>query len=73
MVEQGYWSSRPVPAWVMIGVWIVLQFLNGFASLAQTAQSGGVAYGAHAGGFIGGLLLTLALRPRGQRPLRRYR
>jgi len=62
-----------VPAWLMIGVWIVLQFLNGFASLAQTAQSGGVAYGAHVGGFVGGLVLTLVLRPRRPGPLRRYR
>jgi rhomboid family protein len=56
-----------VPAYVMIGVWIVLQFLNGVASLSQTAQTGGVAYGAHIGGFVGGLALTLLLRPRGGR------
>ena len=48
----------------MIGVWIVIQFTTGLASVAQTAQSGGVAYGAHVGGFISGLLLCLLLRPR---------
>ena len=52
-----------VPAYVMIGVWVVLQFLNGLASVAETAQSGGVAYGAHIGGFVGGVVLTLVLRP----------
>lgn len=63
-----------VPAYVMIGVWIVLQFLNGVASLSQTAQTGGIAYGAHIGGFVGGFLLTLLLRPRGsRRPVGRYR
>src|SRR5215472_17964081 len=62
-----------VPAYVMIGVWIVLQFLNGVASVSQTAQTGGVAYGAHIGGFVGGLVLTLLLRPRGSRRPTRYR
>lgn len=60
-----------VPAYVMIGVWIVLQFLNGVASVGQTAQSGGVAYGAHLGGFLGGLVLTLLLRPGPARQRRR--
>jgi membrane associated rhomboid family serine protease len=60
-----------VPAYVMIGIWIVLQFLNGLASVGQTAQSGGVAYGAHIGGFLGGLVLTLVLRPRSTGPRRR--
>ena len=61
-----------VPAWVMIGVWIALQFVNGAASFAHTQQSGGVAYGAHVGGFLAGLLLTFLLRPRRRRPARGY-
>jgi len=56
-----------VPAYVMIGVWILLQFFNGLAGVAQTAQSGGVAYGAHIGGFVGGIVLTLVLRPSSRR------
>ena len=59
-----------VPAWLMIGVWIALQVLNGVATVGQTAQTGGVAYGAHIGGFGGGLLLALLLRPA---PARRRR
>ncbi len=51
-----------VPAYFMIGLWIVLQFINGFASIANTSETGGVAYGAHIGGFIAGLILTFLLR-----------
>jgi membrane associated rhomboid family serine protease len=61
-----------VPAYVMIGLWIVLQFVSGAASLGYTQQSGGVAYGAHVGGFLCGLLLTFLLRPARRQPLRPY-
>jgi membrane associated rhomboid family serine protease len=61
-----------VPAYLMIGFWIVLQFVNGAASLGNTQQSGGVAYGAHIGGFICGLLLTFVLRPSRRRTVRPY-
>ena len=50
-----------VPAYVMIGLWIVTQVIAGFGSLADT-QSGGVAYFAHIGGFVAGLVLTFLLR-----------
>jgi membrane associated rhomboid family serine protease len=53
-----------VPAWAMIGYWIVLQFINGFASLGvNTAETGGgVAYFAHIGGFIAGAALVWLFR-----------
>lgn len=52
-----------VPAIVMIGMWAVFQFVAGFASITASAQTSGVAYMAHIGGFIAGLVLALLLRP----------
>ena len=48
----------PMPALVVIGLWIVLQFINGIGSITQSAETGGVAYMAHIGGFVAGLVLT---------------
>jgi membrane associated rhomboid family serine protease len=47
-----------VPALIVIGLWIVLQFFLGIGSIANTADTGGVAYMAHIGGFAAGFLLT---------------
>ncbi len=52
-----------VPAVVVLGLWFVLQFLSGIGSLGTTAN-GGVAVWAHIGGFLLGLLITLAVRRR---------
>ena len=52
-----------VPAVVVLGLWFVLQFLSGIGSLGTTAN-GGVAVWAHIGGFLLGLLITLAARRR---------
>src|SRR4026208_988822 len=49
----------PMPALVVIGLWIVLQFVNGVGSITQSAETGGVAYMAHLGGFVAGLVPTL--------------
>ncbi|MFA6221510.1 MAG: rhomboid family intramembrane serine protease [Desulfomonilaceae bacterium] len=51
-----------VPALIVIGVWIVLQFFSGIGSIANTAQTGGVAYMAHMGGFLVGFVLTFLFR-----------
>jgi membrane associated rhomboid family serine protease len=51
----------PMPALVVIGLWFVLQFFSGIGSIANTADTGGVAYMAHIGGFIAGFALTFLL------------
>ena len=56
-----------VPAIVVLGLWIALQFVNGFGATAATEEAGGVAYGAHIGGFLAGMALALVLRARGAR------
>ena len=52
-----------VPAIAMIGFWAFIQFANGFGATSASAQAGGVAYMAHIGGFIAGIILALLLRP----------
>jgi membrane associated rhomboid family serine protease len=49
-----------VPAIFMLGLWIVTQFINGVGSIAVTPETGGggVAYMAHIGGFVAGLILA---------------
>ena len=56
-----FWMPFYVPAIVLIGVWFVLQLLNGVAALATTdvvGAGGGVAWFAHIGGFVAGLALV---------------
>jgi membrane associated rhomboid family serine protease len=48
----------PLPALVVIGFWIILQIFIGIGSISNAAQTGGVAYMAHVGGFFTGLILT---------------
>jgi membrane associated rhomboid family serine protease len=54
-----------MPALMVIGFWIVLQFFSGIGSIANTADTGGVAYMAHIGGFLAGVVLTFLFRGRG--------
>jgi len=49
----------PMPAWVVLGLWIVLQIFSQVATPA--GQASGVAYMAHIGGFAVGVVLILAL------------
>jgi membrane associated rhomboid family serine protease len=57
----------PMPALMVIGLWIVLQFVNGIGSITQSAETGGVAYMAHIGGFVAGLVLTFLFGGRANR------
>ncbi len=56
-VLVGWMGIVSMPALIVIGFWGALQFFNGFGSLFQNAQ-GGVAYLAHVGGFVAGLVLV---------------
>ncbi len=50
-----------MPALIVIGFWIVLQFFSGLASISATTDTGGVAYMAHIGGFVAGVVLAFLL------------
>jgi membrane associated rhomboid family serine protease len=56
-VLTGY-GVTAVPAMVMLGLWILIQFVNGMGEVANTGETGGVAYMAHIGGFVAGLVLA---------------
>ena len=62
-----------VPAWIMIGLWAIQQFIATYGAIAYTDQtSGGVAYAAHAGGFLCGVVVALVLRGMLGRPEQRH-
>jgi membrane associated rhomboid family serine protease len=52
----------PVPALIVIGLWFVLQLFSSIGSISNTADTGGVAFIAHVGGFVAGFALTFLLR-----------
>ncbi len=55
----------PLPAIYVLGFWIVLQFFQGIAALSpEAAEAGGVAWWAHIGGFIAGLVIAIFFRGR---------
>ncbi|HET8568390.1 MAG TPA: rhomboid family intramembrane serine protease [Candidatus Limnocylindria bacterium] len=66
-VLMGFRYVTQVPALLMIGLWAVLQFVNGLSSIAVSAQTSGVAWFAHIGGFIAGAILAFLLRPTADR------
>jgi membrane associated rhomboid family serine protease len=53
-----------MPAIAVLGFWILIQLVNGLGSLGTTANTGGVAYMAHVGGFVAGLVLVKLLATR---------
>lgn len=48
----------PIPAFIILGYWFLLQFLAGITSVG-TAATGGTAWWAHIGGFLLGMLITM--------------
>ena len=56
-----------VPAVLVLGLWIALQFFNQWGATAATEETGGVAYGAHIGGFLAGMAMGLVAKATGTR------
>jgi membrane associated rhomboid family serine protease len=57
MVPLGFFlTSVALPAWVMLGYWFLIQFVSGLMS--GSSESGGVAFWAHIGGFVAGVVLV---------------
>lgn len=58
MVPLGFFiTSMALPAWVMLIYWAVLQLFGGFTSIVKP-EGGGVAFWAHLGGFLAGIVLV---------------
>ena len=57
-----------VPAIVVLGLWFVLQLIDGIGSLGLAGAEGGVAFFAHIGGFVAGVALGLLFRGAGRGP-----
>jgi membrane associated rhomboid family serine protease len=55
-------SVIPMSAIIVIGLWFALQFFSGITSIMNPSETGGVAYMAHVGGFIAGVILAYVLR-----------
>ena len=60
-----FYQVLNVPALVVLGYWFLLQLVDGFASLGADNAQGGVAFFAHIGGFVSGVVVALALRALG--------
>jgi len=65
-----------IPAWFVLGEWFVMQFLSGTATLSMAHAGrdlGGVAFWAHVGGFVAGVLMIKLFPERSQRSPYAYR
>jgi membrane associated rhomboid family serine protease len=60
-----FYQLLEVPAIIVLGFWFALQLLNGVASFGAETAQGGVAFFAHIGGFVFGLVVGVVLRVAG--------
>jgi membrane associated rhomboid family serine protease len=62
-----YWAMAEIPALLFLPVWFAMQFFNGFLSLQAargTQEVVGIAWWAHVGGFVFGMVMAAVLRQR---------
>jgi membrane associated rhomboid family serine protease len=59
------WQTAELPAFMFLGFWFLLQWLQGMVTIGQLAAgASGVAWWAHVGGFVSGLVMVVLLAPR---------
>jgi hypothetical protein len=63
-----FFQVIPLPAFLMLGVWFVFQFVAGTISVGQGGAGGGVAWWAHIGGFLFGVIVAKITSPFRRRP-----
>jgi len=64
-----FWTIE-LPAILLLGYWFLIQFVAGYQTLSiQSATGGGVAWWAHVGGFMTGVLLAVVFRPAHRGPV----
>ncbi len=57
-----------IPAWLVLGYWFLVQFFSGaLVAIAENSQAGGIAFWAHIGGFVSGVLMIKVFRERPHR------
>lgn len=72
LIFLGYFGRMAsLPAVLVLGLWFVLQLFNGVLSMGAGAATGGVAWFAHVGGFVAGLILCLPWIAKARRMSRR--
>lgn len=61
-----FFTTVDVPAWIMLIYWFALQLFSGVGSIgySHVSESGGVAFFAHVGGFLAGVVLINLMAPR---------
>jgi len=62
-----YWETVEIPALVFLGFWFLLQWFYGLHTIGQVADVGGIAFWAHIGGFVAGMIAVILLRPARQK------
>lgn len=65
LVPIGFFlDAVELPAFLFLGFWFLLQWIQGMTTIGRVATVGGVAFWAHVGGFISGMVGVALLRPR---------
>jgi len=64
-----FFALTEVPSIIVLGLWFVLQVIDGLASLGAEGVAGGIAIFAHIAGFVAGMLVGLLVRGLRPRPL----